>query len=215
MHAPRIFFTIAYMSEMTMFRLIAAFAAAMCLVGPSWAEKASLQEVSAYLNSLTTVEASFTQISEDGSVQTGKLFIQRPGKMRFEYAPPQKALVLASNNAVAIFDDRSNGHAETYPLRRTPLSLILAKNVNLSAAKMVVGHSFDGTHTIVTAQDPNNPSSGQIQMKFSDAPLALTEWVLRDEYGAQTLVRLDQVSQGMSFPRALFDIDRERAARRN
>ena len=80
---------------------------------------------------------------------------------------------------------------------------------------MVVGHSFDGTHTIVTAQDPNNPESGQIQMKFSNAPLALTEWVLRDEYGAQTLVRLDQVSQGMSFPRALFDIDRERAARRN
>ncbi|MBO9398023.1 outer membrane lipoprotein carrier protein LolA [Shimia sp. R9_2] len=196
-----------------MVRLTLAALLAVTTAAPAFAEKLSLNALSTYLNGLKTAEAAFVQTSDDGSVQTGRLFIQRPGKMRFEYAPPQKALVLASNNAVAIFDDRANGAPETYPLRRTPLSLILARNVDLGAANMVVGHSFDGTHTVVTAQDPKSPESGQIQLKFSDSPVALQEWVILDAYGSQTTVRLDDVTTDMSFPRSLFDIDTERRNR--
>ncbi|MBO9406924.1 outer membrane lipoprotein carrier protein LolA [Shimia sp. R9_1] len=196
-----------------MVRFTLAVLLAVTTAAPAFAEKLSLNALSTYLNGLKTAEAAFVQTSDDGSVQTGRLFIQRPGKMRFEYAPPQKALVLASNNAVAIFDDRANGAPETYPLRRTPLSLILARNVNLGAANMVVGHSFDGTHTVVTAQDPKSPESGQIQLKFSDSPVSLREWVILDAYGSQTTVRLDDVTTDMSFPRSLFDIDTERRNR--
>lgn len=198
---------------MKMVRFTLAALLAVTTAAPAFAEKLSLNALSTYLNGLKTAEAAFVQTSDDGSVQTGRLFIQRPGKMRFEYAPPQKALVLASNNAVAIFDDRANGAPETYPLRRTPLSLILARNVDLGAANMVVGHSFDGTHTVVTAQDPKSPESGQIQLKFSDSPVALQEWVILDAYGSQTTVRLDDVTTDMSFPRSLFDIDTERRNR--
>lgn len=198
---------------MKMVRFTFAALVAVATAAPAFAEKLSLNALSTYLNGLKTAEAAFVQTSDDGSVQTGRLFIQRPGKMRFEYAPPQKALVLASNNAVAIFDDRANGAPETYPLRRTPLSLILARNVDLGAANMVVGHSFDGTHTVVTAQDPKSPESGQIQLKFSDSPVSLQEWVILDAYGSQTTVRLDDVTTDMSFPRSLFDIDTERRNR--
>lgn len=203
----------AYIEFMKMLRLTFAAVIAVAAAAPAFAEKLSLDAVSAYLNSLKTAEAAFVQTSDDGSVQTGRLFLQRPGKMRFEYAPPQKALVLASNNAVAIFDDRATGDPETYPLRRTPLSLILAKNVNLDGANMVVGHSFDGTHTVITAQDPKNPDSGQIRLMFSDEPVALQGWVILDAYGGQTSIKLDKVTTDMSFPRALFDIDTERRKR--
>ncbi|WP_422065420.1 LolA family protein [Shimia sp.] len=203
-----------YICRMDMYKKFTALVlAAFWFCHPALAEKASLDVLSGYLNDLKTVEYEFVQQSSDGTVQTGKLFIQRPGKMRFEYAPPQRAVVLASNNAVAIFDGRSNGNPETYPLRRTPLSVLLAKNVNLSSADMVVGHSFDGVHTVVTAQDPKTPESGQIQLKFSDDPVALKEWVIVDEYGTQTTVRLKAVQTGMSFPRSLFDIDSERRRR--
>ncbi|MBO9478600.1 outer membrane lipoprotein carrier protein LolA [Shimia sp. R11_0] len=195
---------------MTSFRSIfLATVAALVVAFPASAQKSSLEALSDYLNSLKTVEAEFVQVSDDGSVQTGTLFIQRPGKMRFEYDPPQKALVLASNNAVAIFDGRTIGRPETYPLRRTPLSLILARKVNLGAANMVVRHSFDGKHTIVTAQDPKEPDTGQLQMKFSANPVMLKEWVIQDATGAQTTIRLKDVETGMSFPRTLFDIDTE------
>ncbi len=181
---------------------------------PAMAEKLSLNQISNYFNTLKTAKSDFMQISDDGSVQTGTLFIQRPGKMRFEYDPPQKALVLASNNAVAIFDNRAKGDPETYPLGRTPLSIILARKVNLQSANAVIGHTYDGKHTIVTAQDPKNPDIGRIQMKFSASPVTLDEWVIQDAHGGRTTIRLGDTETGMTYPRALFDIDTERSKRR-
>lgn len=207
-----------YIAPMTMFKSIAAAATSLVLTvaaaGSAAAEQLSLKQLSAYLNDMGTVTSEFVQISDDGSVQTGTLFIRRPGRMRFEYDPPQKALVLASNNAVAIFDNRAKGEPETYPLRRTPLNIILARNVNLEQAKMVTAHRYDGKHTVVTAMDPKNPDSGQIELKFSSSPITLDEWVIQDAYGARTTVRLGKTEFGMELPRTLFDIDTERSKRK-
>lgn len=177
---------------------------------PVQAEQVSLNDLSEYLNGMSTVEAEFTQISDDGSVQTGTLFIKRPGKMRFEYNPPEKARVLVSNNSVAIFDGRSNQPPEVYPLKRTPLSIILAKNVNLAQANMVVGHDFDGTATVVTAQDPENPEIGNIQLKFTADPVELRQWVINDNAGGQTTVILGETKTDVPLRNRIFDIDREK-----
>ena len=199
---------------MKVLNTLTAMLLAAVLSTPAMADKLSLNQLSAFLNELDTAKSDFVQVSDDGTVQTGTLYIKRPGKMRFEYDPPQKALVLASNNAVAIFDDRATGTPETYPLRRTPLSIILARNVNLGAANMVVGHEYDGEHTIVVAQDPKNPEYGRILLKFSDGPVTLDEWIIQDAYGGSTTVRLGETSTGMDLPRTLFDIDIERSKRR-
>lgn len=180
---------------------------------PAFADKISLDEISAYFNAMTTLQAQFTQSSSDGTVQAGILMIKRPGKMRFEYAPPQEALVLSSNNAVAIFDGRSNSPPEIYPLRRTPLSIILARNVNLNRAKMVVGHEYDGQTTIVVAQDPEHPEYGTIRLKFSDSPVRLDEWEIVDGSGGQTSVVIGTRDTGLDLNRALFDIETERRKR--
>ncbi len=177
---------------------------------PAQADQVSLNALSAYLNGMSTVEADFTQISDDGSVQTGTLYIKRPGKMRFEYNPPEKARVLVSNNAVAIFDGRSNQPPEVYPLKRTPLSIILAKDVNLGQANMVVGHDFDGTATVVTAQDPEHPEIGNIQLKFTADPVELRQWVINDNAGGQTTVILGETKTDVSLRNRIFDIDREK-----
>lgn len=200
------------MTKLKTFAIAAILSLATAM--PAMAEKLSLNQISNYFNTLKTAKSDFMQISDDGSVQTGTLFIQRPGKMRFEYDPPQKALVLASNNAVAIFDNRAKGEPETYPLGRTPLSIILARKVNLQSANSVIGHTYDGKHTIVTAQDPKNPDIGRIQMKFSASPVTLDEWVIQDAHGGRTTIRLGATETGMTYPRALFDIDTERSKRR-
>ena len=74
----------------------------------SAAEQLKLADISAYLNSLTTVQSKFTQINDDGSISTGELYISRPGKMRFEYNPPEQAIVIAEAQAVYIIDKKSN-----------------------------------------------------------------------------------------------------------
>jgi outer membrane lipoprotein-sorting protein len=180
---------------------------------PAAAQQLSLNALSNYLNQLTSAEASFTQINADGTISTGTLYMRRPGKVRFEYNPPEQALVMANNGAVVVFDRKLGGEPETYPLNRTPLGLILARNVDLGRANMVVAHGYDGTATMVTAQDPENPEYGSIQLKFTDNPVELRQWVITDDGGGQTTVVLGAWERKQLANR-LFNIEQERTANR-
>lgn len=187
---------------------IAVIVLALVTGQSAMAQKLPLDTISAYLNELKTAQGTFTQINDDGTISTGTIYIKRPGRMRFEYNAPDTALVVASANAVYIADSKSNQPPETYPLRRTPLSLILARNVDLARANMVVGHDFDGTATIVTAQDPENPEYGSIQMKFTGNPVQLRQWVVLDDGGGRTTVVLGGLETGGSLSNRLFDAPR-------
>lgn len=181
-------------------------AALMALAAhPALAEKLSLAELSRYLNSLTTAEAGFTQLNADGSLSEGRVLIQRPGRMRFEYTP-DATLVLASGGQLAIFDPKSKQPPEQYPLSRTPLNLILGRNIDLARAKMVVGHGEDGPLTTVTAIDPAHPEYGSLTMAFAANPVALKQWTVVDETGNQTTVILDNLTTGQSYPPSTFSI---------
>ena len=173
------------------------------------AEKLSLGTLSKYLNGLTTVESDFTQVNADGTVSTGRIFIKRPGRVRFEYNPPDKSLVMAGGQQVAIFDSKSNVPPEQYPLKRTPLNLILAANIDLGKAKMVVGHKADATSTRVKAQDPEHPEYGTIELVFSDKPVELRQWIITDDLGQQTTVILGEMKKGGALGDGMFSITRE------
>jgi outer membrane lipoprotein-sorting protein len=194
-----------------MLRLLLALPVMMALSLPAAAEKLSLDEISAYLNSLTTAQAEFTQVNADGSRSAGMLYIKRPGRARLEYAPPDRSLVMAGGGQVAVFDAKSNQPPEQYPLRRTPLNLILANKVDLKQAKMVVGHTEVGDTTRVLAQDPKNPEYGTIELVFTANPTALRQWIITDDTGGRTLVELSDLQTGVDLSGFLFDITAERA----
>ena len=190
----------------TLSQKLAAAALAVCLPVSALAEILPLGDISAYLNKLQTAKGAFTQINDDGSISTGTIYIKRPGKVRFEYDPPETALVIAGSNTVVIYDGKSNQPPESYPLSRTPLSIILARQVDLAAANMVTGHRFDGTATVVTAQDPENPEYGNIQLKFTADPVELRQWVINNGNGSQTTVVLGELQRGGNLPNSLFDV---------
>lgn len=181
--------------------------AALAVAGnAALADKLPLASISSYLNDLTTAKGAFTQINGDGTISTGTIYIKRPGRVRFEYNVPDTGLVIAGSNTVVIFDTKSNQPPETYPLARTPLSIILARDVNLGQAKMVTGHAYDGTATTVTAQDPENPQYGNIQMKFTGPKPELRQWIINDGNGGQTTVVLGELQKGGNLPNKLFDV---------
>ena len=171
------------------------------------AQQLSLNEISGYLNQLRTAKGDFTQINDDGSISTGTIYIKRPGKVRFEYNAPDSGLVVAGANTVVIYDKKSNQPAETYPLSKTPLSIILAANVNLGQAKMVTGHNYDGTATTVRAQDPAHPEYGNIELKFTGSPVELRQWIITDGNGSKTTVVLGGL-QKTSLSNSVFDVNR-------
>jgi len=172
----------------------AAWAAALL---PAAAEKLSLSEISAYLNGFRTARGDFTQINDDGTISTGELFIRRPGRMRFEYNPPDDILVIADGTRVGIIDGKSNTGPEAYPLHRTPLKIILQNNVDFSRERMVTGHSSDEKTTTVRAQDPDNPEYGSIELVFTGEPVELRQWVVNDGAGGRTTVVLGELETGM------------------
>lgn len=191
-----------------MIRILVASLTLLVAAMPAQAQKLSLNEISNYLNTITSAESGFTQINADGTISTGTIYIKRPGKVRFDYNPPEKALVLASAGAVYILDRKLGGQPETYPLSRTPLSIILAKNVNLAKTGMVTGHGYDGTATVVTARDPKHPEYGSIQLKFTGQPVQLRQWVIDDGNGSQTTVVIGGLAK-KSLPNKLFYIEPE------
>ncbi|MFT6933398.1 MAG: outer membrane lipoprotein-sorting protein, partial [Paracoccaceae bacterium] len=114
---------------------------------------------------------------------------------------------------VAIFDARSNSRPEQYPLRRTPLHLILQRNVDLAASNMVVGHEGDETSTRIVAQDPDQPEIGQITLVFTGEPIELRQWIITDDLGGQTTVILGDLQEGVQIPSRSFNIPQEIQAR--
>ena len=188
-----------------MTRILAALALLILSTAATAQDKIPLNAISDYLNGLVTAETSFTQYNEDGTRSTGKLYIKRPGRMRFEYDPPNSGIVIAGGSTVIIHDKKSNQPPETYPLKRTPLSIILARTVDLGRANMVTGHSSDGELTVVRAQDPENPEYGHIDLKFSANPVTLRQWIVTNEQGTRTAVALDGLQTGMSLSDNLFN----------
>lgn len=188
-------------------RLLLAPLLLALMVAPALAEQLSLNEISNYLNGLTSAEAPFTQVNPDGSTSRGMLYLKRPHRMRLEYAPPEKTLVLAAAGSVAIFDGKSNSSADQYPISKTPLSLILTPRVDLSQARMVVAQGEKDGLTYVTAQDPKRPEYGQLTLFFSSNPIALRQWIVTDETGGQTLVKFGALETGKSYPLDFFSIE--------
>lgn len=195
--------------------ILAALAAAAPL--PALAQAAGqpipLADLSAYFNGFRTAEAEFTQINPDGTLATGRLMIHRPGRVRFEYDPPDRNLVLAAAGSVNIFDARGNAGPSVYPLNRTPLNLILADRVDLTRARMVVRHFAEGPTTTVVAQDPDHPDYGSIRLDFTDGPIELRRWVVTDDTGRETTVLLGPLRTGGTLSSALFDVEREMTSR--
>lgn len=176
---------------------------------PLYAQQLSLNQVSSYLNSFTSAEGEFTQINTDGTISTGTIYIKRPGRVRFEYNPPEESLVVAGGGQVAIFDPRSDSGPDRYPLNQTPLSIILERNIDLARTDMVTGHTSDGTTTAVTAQDPAHPEYGNIRMVFTSSPIELRQWIVTDDTGQQTTVILGDLAKDGRVPDILFNIQRE------
>jgi len=114
---------------------------------------------------------------------------------------------------VAIFDPKSNVPPEQFPLARTPLNLILGRNIDFSTSNMIVGHSEDGEATVVTVQDPEYPEYGNIQLKFTGNPIQLRQWVITNDAGQQTTVIMQSLEKTSSIPSRLFNITQEIQAR--
>ena len=164
-----------------------------------------LARISNYLNGVTTLAGNFVQIGPDGELSEGLFYLRRPGRIRFEYLPPNPALIIADGVWVGVIDKRLNT-LDRIPLNSTPLDILLKKKVNLGKEGAVQSiESADGQMR-VTAIDPDEPDNGSITMVFADNPLELRQWIIVDPQGLVTTVALSETRANIKLDSKLFVI---------
>lgn len=184
------------------------------LVRPAVAAPLSLAQISDHIRAIGTAAAPFTQINPDGSLSTGRMWLRRPGRARFEYDPPNEGLVIAGGGQVAIFDSRSNTGPQKFPLRRTPLDLFLGRNPDLARSGLVLARIDGAQSTTLVLQDPDHADQGTIALEFSNAPVALLGWVVTDALGDRTEVRIGDWTRDLELGNQMFSITHEENDRR-
>ncbi|MBT6342378.1 MAG: outer membrane lipoprotein carrier protein LolA [Tateyamaria sp.] len=187
------------------------FAVALCLLcffsaSPTQAEKASLAEISSYLDQHKVLAAQFVQISYDGSRADGQIFLKRPGRLRFEYQHPNNTIALVAEKRITIFDYKSNSHPSSYPVSNSPLLLLLSEEIDFTKGSMVLDHSYDGSLTNLVLKNPEYQEFGQITLKFEQGPLRLSQWQVTNQVGEHILVVLSDLKYDVILDDTLFNI---------
>lgn len=166
----------------------------------------ALTRANAALNGVQRLQGRFTQRSPDGSSAGGLFYLQRPGKLRFQYDPPASLLIVADGSVVSMRDTALRTTERT-PLRSTPLHLILADRVDLERNARVTRVSRSGDWLLITARDRTGEMDGQITLQFFGPQAELRSWDVIDATGARTRITLSGLTQPASLDRSLFRLE--------
>lgn len=191
-------------SALVVLCLAAIAPASLAAPAPSPAQQETLRRVENYLNDIRSMHATFVQFAEDGSVASGDLYLRRPGRLRFAYTPPTPILIVATGRTLVFFDAELD--QVTYlPLSATPLAFLVADRFSFARDDIEVTRIQEDPGAIsITIIDPENPGEGQVSLVFSDAPLALRQWVVVDAQGRRTTVALSDMRTNLALDDALF-----------
>lgn len=166
------------------------------------AEHTDLQRITAYLNGITTMYARFTQYSSDGKTAGGQLWMERPGRMRFEYDLPSPILMLADRFYVYYIDKKLE-EMQKIGLRSTPAWLLLRDPITFDDL-IVTGFTSGPDRIGVTVVEKAQPDNGSLTMVFSKDKISLRQWTIVDPRRRTTTVVLSNEQFGMALDPELF-----------
>jgi outer membrane lipoprotein-sorting protein len=151
-------------------------------------QRALLDKISLYLTSVQSIVGNFVQIGPDGGRTTGNFYLQKPGKVRFEYDPPSPIELIADGSSVVV-RDRKLATQDLYPLSQTPLRYLLADRIDLLHDTDVVSVSSDDTFvTVVIEERQLAIGTSRLMIMFDVKDLALKQWTVTDPQGLDTTV---------------------------
>jgi outer membrane lipoprotein-sorting protein len=165
-------------------------------------ELSDLDHLSAALNAIHSLKADFVQIDPNSAIEQGEVYLEKPGKMRFEYKPPSAVLVVSDGIDVAVFNKKLNT-TDRYPLSTTPLNILLSDHVNLRENKNVIGIDHQHGDIVVHARSSDRRSNGNIAIVFTP-DFRLKQWTVVDAQGLATTVTINNVQTGLTLAPELF-----------
>ncbi len=166
-------------------------------------DQADIARIEAALNGIKSMQARFLQVDNNGNSIGGNVWMMRPGRMRFEYDPPDRMLLVAGHGLLVYYDPAVDQTTNIF-LSSTPLGLLLQNNLKLSGSVTVTGIARATGQIQVTLVRTNRPHAGAITLIFATDPLTLRSWIIRDAQGRQTQISLYDVKYGGTYPDRMF-----------
>jgi outer membrane lipoprotein-sorting protein len=181
-----------------------AAAPALAQAALSAEDRTVLAQAQGYLQAMTTAQGNFVETGPNGQRREGRFYLQRPGKMRFEYTNPAGLLVVSDGHNVKRYDPRLNVFRQV-PLGATPLSTFLARNVRLDQGVRIdrVTRMASGAYAL-TVRDANRPNDGSVILAFAGG--RLQEWTITDPQGARTRTQLTTLQPAPNLNNSLFQL---------
>jgi outer membrane lipoprotein-sorting protein len=181
----------------------------LALVRPAAAEvSATAQKIADHFSNVQTMAGEFVQFGPRGEQTGGKFYIQRPGKLRFNYDKPSSTTVVSDGRSVVVENVKLRT-ADLYPLSRTPLKLLLDDRIDLSGSRVESVKEEDDLTTIRLA-DRSVFGSARITMMFDPKSYDLRQWTITDAQGKDTTVMVFNVKQDVQLDPRLFKINTDR-----
>lgn len=191
--------------------LLITFAAGPAAAELSAVGQATLKRVETYLNGVRTFQARFIQVSDNGGIAEGRIYMQRPGKMRIEYKPPVPLILVATGKLIIMYD-RKLDQTTHLPLAASPAAWLLSERLSIRDKVEVTKVSTTGGRVYVSLVEKGKATKGSLHLVFVDGPLRLREWIVIDAQRRRTKVVLVDAQEGMKLDARLFLF--ERPARR-
>lgn len=169
-------------------------------------DKEAVQQAQDYLNSVRSLAAEFVQIGPNGETAKGQVYLRRPGKLRFEYAPPSPLLLVADGRWL-VLEDKELEHVDRWPVGDTPLAVLVADRVDLDGSVQVTRVKREGGVLRITLIDRKRPGEGQLTLIFNETPMELRQWEVHDAQGGVTHVSLHEAKVNVELADRLFFYD--------
>ena len=171
------------------------------------AQKAEAAKVSNYLSSLQTLVGNFVQVGPDGSKTKGDFYIQKPGKVRFDYDPPTPIDIIADGSSLAV-RDRNLATQDIYPLSQTPLRFLLSDRIDLMKDTNVVNVTADDTFISVTIEEKQAlVGTSRLMLMIGAKDGQLKQWTVTDPQGYDTTFAVYNLDSTKKLDPGMFKID--------
>jgi outer membrane lipoprotein-sorting protein len=184
------------------------FAGPLLATGHAQASTAAAQRIADHFARVRTMMGEFVQFGPRGEQTGGKFYIERPGKLRFNYESPSTFRV-TSDGTTLVLENTKLRTADVYPLSKTPLKLLLDDRIDLSDGK-VRGVKEEADLTTIQLADKSVFGDSTITLMFDPASYELRQWTITDAQGKDTTVMIFNVQEGVRFDPSVFAIDNRR-----
>lgn len=183
--------------------------AAMLIAGSAHAENADLNKIENYLNNINTLEASFVQMSSNGGSAEGKIFIEKPSKIRMEYTAPDHLLIVG-NGEYIIYNDKELDQITNIDYKDIPATMILSNKIKFDGKNLKVTDFYkDGGQTSVTVEMPKSPGVKPITLIFDNSPFRLKQWKVIDQQNIEVTISLFDAEQDKKLSENLFKFNKK------